>query len=576
MAKYPKKIKWNAWRTLLSLIYAIACGVYAVALVALVALYFIVPLSGTILSVAIVGAIISFLLLSLALSAYAALFVVGQPTDERKKDTWDGYEAELPDGFLKFKRRIQRGVILRTVAIGLSAGLLAVTACLALVRAYELDWRVWYYVMIGVGATLLAAGIAFLVQYPANKRIAKRLDRVFDMNEKVQTMIAFRRTRGDMIAMQREDVGLRLAAIPNKRFKQHSVWVSFVAMALCVVLLTGTILIPATASDPTDEPQTPDGPVEEAFVLSEWQITAMKNLIDSVRESAMAPAPREAMALELETLLEMLRTTDTVPAMKKLVIAVIVDAAALAQKANTCDDVSETMALSPIETVAALAKAIGVPDNPMLREQLDEIRESLSAEPTEQTLAAFATAIRQALANTETDADDALRISLEKLADDVDAVASTLSRAATPTLEDAFAAFYLSAGDALGTQYANSDTATMVRNKLMNIFGILPAELPQSGGQGGGDTPTEPPSQEGQHGAPGTGETIFGSKDIIYYPDDNVHLEYGDVIFEFNAKMQEQLQGNDYSDEMKEMIIKYFDALVGAQSSDDDASKEED
>ena len=168
-----------------------------------------------------------------------------------------------------------------------------------------------------------------------------------------------------------------------------------------------------------------------------------------------------------------------------------------------------------------------------------------------------------------------MRKSLEKLADDVAAAAASL-RATPPTLEDAFATFYLSAGDALGVQYTNSDTATMVRNKLMNIFGILPSELPQSGGQVGGDTPTEPPNQEGQHGAPGTGETIFGSKDIIYYPDDNVHLEYGDVIFEFNAKMQEQLQGNDYSDEMKEMIIKYFDALVGAQSSDDDASKEED
>ena len=576
MAKRFKRLKWDAWRSVLTRVFAIACGAYALMLLTMVALYFIIPLSEEVLLVAVIGALFGFLLLALALSVYADRNVVGLPTNERTAETWDGYEAELPDGFVRFKRKIKRAVILRAVAIGLSAGLLAVTVSLGVVRFYELDGRAWQYVLIGLGVAVLTAGVTFLIQYPANKRIAKRLDRLFGMNEKVQTMIAFRRTRGAMIALQREDVGQRLEAIPPKRFKQHSVWISFVAMALCAVLMTGTILIPATASDPDDGPQDPVGPVEEPFALTEWQITAMHNLIDSVRASDMDPAPREAIALELEALLEMLRTTDTVPAMKKLVIGVIVDAGTIADKANSYDDISSAMALSTSESTAALGEVLSTPDNPMLREQIDDICAGLLEVSSVESLSSFVTGIRRALADADVEATDALRAALEMLVNTLEVLPSARQRTAASPIEEAFAVFYLAVGDALSVQYANSDVATMVRNKLMNIFGILPSEIPQMGGNSGSDAPTQPPGQEGQHGAPGTGETIFGSKDIIYYPDDNVHLEYGDVIFEFNAKMQEQLQGNDYSDEMKEMIIKYFDALVGAQNADDNESKDED
>ena len=76
---------------------------------------------------------------------------------------------------------------------------------------------------IGIGsAVTLVVGMAFfLIKRPTDKRVAKRLDISFGLNEKVQTMVAFRDEEGAMIEIQRNDTESILSEIHSKRLKSR-------------------------------------------------------------------------------------------------------------------------------------------------------------------------------------------------------------------------------------------------------------------------------------------------------------------------------------------------------------------
>ncbi len=553
-------MSWEAWCRLLIRIYAIACGVAVLCLAVPVILSVAGVIGNRVLAGMIAAVVAAFLLFAVSLAVCARLFVEQrrEPMPVRERVV----NAPMPQGFEIFKRKIYLATLVRTVTVALAAGLLALTVFVALGRFADVTVPLTYYIALPIVAALLAATVMLLILRPSERHVAKTLDATFGMDEKVQTMLAFRNSREAMVSLQRTDTDSRLQAIGPNGLRHHSVWVCLCALALCVALLSGSALIPVTAGDavPQDEPT---GSVEPPFSLSEWQITAMENLIAEVRASDMEEAPKNAMVAELENLLTALRTTTTVAQMKTKVIAVIVRADEIAGNANSYDNISRLMEISTCGEVVTLGEAISVPDNPAYRTRLDEICAALS---DAESATKFATGVRQAITNAGVSESDALRASLVGLADAIEAIAAEPPASCQDEMGDAFSAFYLSSSEALDVQYANSATALTVRNRLMEIFGISASEIPQTGVPGGvEDIPQQKPEQEGQHGAPGTGDTLYGSKDMIYYPDDNTHIEYGDKINEFYAKVQEQLQGDDYSEEMKEVIIKYFEALYGTK-----------
>ena len=562
---HKRKISRSAWWQILIRTYAIACSVAVIALVASVILNVTDIIDNRVLTGIIAVAVTAFVLLAAALAVCAKLFVEADGAPMPRIEPV--INAPMPEGFARFKRRIYRATLLRTLSVALAAGLLTLTVCVSLDKFGNAEIPLSVYIVLPIVAAALAATVMLIVLRPSERHVAKTLDATFGMNEKVQTMLAFRNSKEPMATLQRADTDHRLLAMASGGWKRRSVTVCMCALILAAAMLGTSALIPVKTESAAGQGETPTGPVDPPFRLSEWQITAMENLIAEVRESDMEEAPKNATVAELENLLTALRTTTTVAQMKSRVIAVIVRTDEIAGNANSYDNISKLMDISVCAQVVTLGEAIGVLDNPAYRSRLDEICAALT--DTDQ-VNAFATGVRQAVANTGVNVGDALRVSLEQLAEAVEAVATAQPENWEDAMGDAFSAFYLSSSEALDVQYANSATALTVRNRLMEIFGIDPSEIPKTGVSGGvEDLPQQRPEQEGQHGAPGTGDTLYGSKDMIYYPDDNTHIEYGDKISEFYAKVQEQLQGDDYSEEMKEAIIKYFEALYGTEYPSD-------
>ncbi|MBR5616150.1 MAG: hypothetical protein IKW66_04955, partial [Clostridia bacterium] len=129
---------------------------------------------------------------------------------------------------------------------------------------------------------------------------------------------------------------------------------------------------------------------------------------------------------------------------------------------------------------------------------------------------------------------------------------------------------------ALSWQGINRTTTDTVNNELMSIFGIawneLPDELKYPDNEEASTEDNEYEEKEdeiyGEDGGKGSGEVIYGSDDAIYYPKDETHVKYGDVIDEYNGQKVTDMQERPLSDELKSFIDKYFSDLYYKDKND--------
>ena len=103
----------------------------------------------------------------------------------------------------------------------------------------------------------------------------------------------------------------------------------------------------------------------------------------------------------------------------------------------------------------------------------------------------------------------------------------------------------------LAEQAINAEVGLYATEELMKIFGIQKNELPpeveeeiedskHESGEDGSDE--EDDDEKGDSGGYGSGEVVFGSDDLIYYPDEEAYVKYGEVINEYYARIMEKIK----------------------------------
>jgi hypothetical protein len=114
---------------------------------------------------------------------------------------------------------------------------------------------------------------------------------------------------------------------------------------------------------------------------------------------------------------------------------------------------------------------------------------------------------------------------------------------------------------------------------LCNLFGISKSELapdvstlpddsdrdPEDSGDLDDGEVEEPDGPIGSGGL-GTGDVIYGSNDLIFDPDKNAHVPYGDVINDYFAKANEQITDGRVSEEISDAAEEYFGTLFGGSN----------
>ncbi len=426
----------------------------------------------------------------------------------------------------------------------------------------------------GIIAFVVFTVVAFLMFFPTEKRVAKKLDGKLELGEKLQTMVEFKEQSGDIITLQREDANKRLSEVPKKSLISKHIWIDAVIMIAAIALLVASIVMPVMTK-PLDAPVDPDAESDE-WVLDEWHITAVKSLIEEVKASSMQEDGKSSVVTHLETMLSDLSYIKSKSQMKQTVTATMVKISAVTDGINTYTDIIRALKASSNEDVVRFAEVIGSPAAPIVESKLQEFKVSFKKETLGDRLGSFAAALDTAVKSSGKNESDALYAGLV-----AGALAFSEFDATVPTLTDAdyenglTAVFESSVQDislALNAQNVNRTTTDNANNRLMVIFDIAWAELPDElkypDNEEAGTTNEDYEEKEDDivtGGGLGSGEVIYGSNDAVYDPNKGAHVNYGEVINDYDAQKAQELEERPLNDSMKEAIGDYFDTLYYKQ-----------
>ncbi len=503
----------------------------------------------------------------------------------------------MGENFIKFKKRALIIRLLKSILAGISLGLFVFSVLFLLPKLKLLTSRPNLFIIISVTSGLVFAVAMFFLLRLSDKRLARKLDGTFKLDERVQTMLQYRDIDSAMHTLQRSDTNDALSAISKKHLGIKTLWVYILCFVLSAAALTGAILYTPPVEPPPEIPEIP----EEAFSISELQIAAMEELIQYVTDSEMESPYKESVVLSLETLLEDLKAITTEREKNEAVTASMNYILEQTDMSSYALELIVELWNIDADGSKRLAEAINYYSWPKADEwdkfssQLSNFRasfihaDSLGESPeetkmvteTQMVLVRISSAISTALMKSEMPSEDALYKVLERLAqadetkDDGTRVYG-LSKLSDIIVTNGYSntqreldATMTALGNeifrTLEQHKANTETGEYAITRLSEIFDCeCPAfERPVLREITSND-PTAPGDDEspGTPGGPGIG-TVYGSDDLVLDPYTNTYVEYGTILDKYYALMFGKLQDGNYTDEEKEAMEKYFSILYG-------------
>ncbi len=471
----------------------------------------------------------------------------------------------MDNGFRKFKRKIRTGVIVRSVLTGLSLGILIVAVQWLLAKLTYAAPNFVQYGLLGGGIGVVVCAVMLLLMLPTDKRLARRLDNQLGLDEKVQTMVAFRQDESDMAAMQRQDADEILQAIPGKKARSKHAWLAAILPVLACACMVTAFLVPAKA-DPIDPVDT------TSWLLDVFKEQKLKDLIEYVNTSAMQDEPKQAVVTELEELLAQLKTVNKKVAMQEAVIASITDIHNATKVCDTYSGILTAMQGTPSETVSTLASNLASLSDLVITPYMEELTAELNQEGKADTAAVIAAGIDQALASSKEDASNALYAALEDFS-------AKLKTVTENTTEAELSAMMKAADAALNQALKQPGIDMGVRKytilQLMSIFGIASSSLPEeilstfeeNEVVSKPTKPEEDDKETGSVGGRGPGEMVAPSDEHIYDPELEQYVNYADVLEKYIALFTNYATDGVLTPEMEEILSDYYAILHRVDTS---------
>lgn len=477
------------------------------------------------------------------------------------------------------KKYLTNAIVIGTVG-GICFGLLLVGIVLLSLKLSEIDLHLGYYFLIGFGAAVLFGVALFLILRPTDRKIAKKLDREYDLHEKVQTMIAYRNKEGDVIAVQREDASERLINLPKKRTNAVHLIKLAALPVVSLAIFFAAVFVPGTKPEPVS-----------GNTLKNWQITAVSQLIDDVNKSALIDSYKTATVGILQGVKDELTDTESNEAdIEETVLTAITeidtvfaaDSYAKIAAALHDNDGTEKFALAIENGVESYRLSTSITTYERVKERAETLEELVAStldgymaivlndltqtESLSEALSSLGSEIDGALSKSGVSENDALYTSLKEFADVVVSISTDYDdTVAARQLEEALDSLSVTLTTrSLYQQSYHRMMREFVRERLAEIFGIDSVELPGNSTDNPGgniDNPGNGGDKEGTGGGYGRGDILYGSESVIYDPYEDEFVIYGKVINDYYAMLLEQLANGTLSEEEESLISDYFSKL---------------
>lgn len=471
----------------------------------------------------------------------------------------------------EFKRLIKYNTLciaLKALVIGLSAGLLTAGILLVSVKMWTTDYKAIFCILGGVAAGLISGIVAFLLMRVNDKKVAEKLDEVHGLNERVQTMVEFSGETGTILTLQREDTERRLKSISSIRIKKGAIVAYALTLCLCIGVFVGGILVPAKAA-----PNGPGGP-EDPFELTEWQKTALQELIVYVRGSAMQEEAKTQTVAKLEELLDALKKETSEQQMKIMVIEAIKHIYTVTDGVNSNNEIGEAMGMISNELGKPLSVMIGTLNNGAFNTQIENFRLAFEKEETLTALGSLTEEMRYALNSVSGfDSNDPLFAAVEKLIAAIEEVADNYAEHDMEWVKSKAGVLAndmkISVSAALEEQAITKSACNHTVKELVKIFGLSESEIPEDpdkpmddGNKGDDDELTG--------GGIGKGDMKFASDDIVFDPDTGKFVAYGTIMNPYYNAMDEYIHSGKIPEELADFLSDYFQNLFAGMEETKD------
>lgn len=492
----------------------------------------------------------------------------------------------MKGNFLRFKKRLMGQRIARAVMIGVASGAAVGGILLILSKLALIGPEPIFSLYIGIGVMLIVGGFAFLFGGRSDMAIARELDRKFGLKARVETMLEYNGEESDMLEMQRQDTEQKLAEIPTGAYKFNKLWIYILAIVLSLAIVgVGVVVKNMRDYIPPEE--------VEPFKLSALQEVGLTELIRYVETSRMEDEFKTPMVEELNSLLDDLKRIDTMPDMQAALtksMAVLLD---ITYNSSTSTEMLDALWDTGDVHLRYLAKVLDSSTTQSadwgdFAEKLAEyIGILMGDEETDENATVGAARVKWAIDSMMINLDVALRSSgldesdemyvavnnlftrpivglasvklqMDYLSDEE--ARGVLTNSFEIMKDDTFAAIDLNRANAAVGEYAMTRLASLFAAPLPEFERpeFVKKNLSVDGSQGSAGNDDDENKPGG--GGIGPGAT-FGSDDLVLNPLTGEYVTYGELIHTYYTIMYERLDSDLYTEEQKQMIIKYFDLL---------------
>ena len=502
--------------------------------------------------------------------------------------------------FLKFKAKSARIGTISAVLAGASAGLAAFGISLLLSKLALLDFEPIISLPIGALVALIVGAVLFFVFKKSDRRLAMELDRIFGLNEKVQTMVQYEEDNSEMLELQRQDAESSRATVGVKAYKPGRLWMYFVALILGAALTVTSVVV---------ENRRDYVPPEEVipFELSAMKERGLEELIKYVEESEMEELYRASVADTLKKLLADLKVTKTEPEMKAHLSEAMALILLTTYDSSSSAEILDALWDSGDKLVRELARTLDTsewsePDWGDYADKLAAFKTQIigSAEAEADSsdegilwrLDSLSLKVGLALPKSGIQTDDAIYSALIKLVSDGEYVAdgqrfhgltgvvkkgSGLSNEELlAMIEATFTGMSNEIFSAIEQKKINTNVGEYALTKLSTLFLVPLPEFERpafvkngADGNGGSDSGGKDEEENGGGSSGGVGMgSVYGSDDLVLNPLTGEYVKYGELLDAYFAVMEAKISEGNYTELQKEAIRKYFALLYGGMKKD--------
>ncbi len=336
---------------------------------------------------------------------------------------------EKTEGFARFKKKLLREHRIKSLLFGVAGGLAGAAISIAACRFANPSAMV-YAAPIATAAGLAAAfAAAYFIKKPTDKKIAARLDKELNLQEKVSTRVEFEGKDGVILNKQREDATVKLDEKPVKAVQRKLASVTIPVLVVAAGLFAGSFFMPNIAQFPSHIKDPINGSnIDSVDSIVHVIASSAKGDIDDidpdtdVNDKIDQIIDRVQNDLDGET--DENKRNDIVETGKDDIDKIVDDA-------NSKDEIGDELVKSDDDNLKLLGEAIKAGDEDKITIALGNLKDEinkLSGQQLVDKLHAIAAEIRKALENSQIPEGDPLRDALKKLADEFDKEADELKK----------------------------------------------------------------------------------------------------------------------------------------------------